>query len=122
MHESVAPAARHGPTALHRATTGVRGPEPLPEPLDGLVQIRSQVANVLNLVKHRLSFACRVYGANVRCPPHALTCQWPHFVRRIIDPFALLPKPPQPYLLRLPRLYSVDHSAIVGESSTNIAQ
>ena len=67
MHKGVAPAVRHGTTALHRATTGVRGPEPLLEPLDGLVQVSYQVANVLNLIKHHLSFAYRVYDANVRC-------------------------------------------------------
>jgi hypothetical protein len=84
MHKGVAPAAGHGTTAAHQATTGVRGPESLLKPLNGLVQVSYQVANVLNLVKHHLSFACRVYDANVR---------------RIIDPFLLGPKPPLPLFL-----------------------
>ena len=86
MHKGVASAAGHGTTATYQATTGVRGPEPLLEPRYGLAQVGYQISNVLNLVKHHLSFAYRVYDANVR---------------RIIDSFSLGPNP-SPRLLQLP--------------------
>ena len=78
MHKGVAPAAGHGTTALHRATTGVFGPEPVLEPRDGLVQIVYQIANVLNLVKHDAVLRLQ----SLRCSR-----------KRIIDPFTLGPKP-----------------------------
>src|SRR5262245_60230629 len=81
MHKGVTPAAGHGTTASHHTATGVRSSESLLEPRDSLVQVGYQVANVLNLVKHHLSFACRVYDANIK---------------RIIDPFSLGPKPLSP--------------------------
>src|SRR5262249_10541504 len=93
MHKGIAPTAGDRTTTVHRATTGVCGPEPVLEPRDGLVQVSYQVANVLNLVKHTLSFTCRVYDANVRCAPRALSRRRPRLVRGIIDPFALRPKP-----------------------------
>jgi hypothetical protein len=66
MHKGIAPAAGHGTTAPHRATTGVLSPEPVLEPIDGFVQVVYQVSNVLNLVKHHLSFACIVSDATGR--------------------------------------------------------
>src|SRR5262249_15006663 len=66
MHKAVAPAAGHGTTALYRTTPGVRGPEPVLKPRHGLVQVGYHIANVLNLVKHALSSACRGYETNMR--------------------------------------------------------
>jgi hypothetical protein len=88
MHKGVAPAAGHGTTAPHCTATGVRGPESLLEPRNGLVQVGYQISNVLNLVKHHLSFACRVYATNVG---------------RIIDPFSLGPKPLSPVSCDFPQ-------------------
>jgi hypothetical protein len=62
------------PAPPGRAAAGVRGPEASLEPHHGLIQVGYQVSNVLNLVKHHLPFACKVYDANVR---------------RIIGPFSL---------------------------------
>jgi hypothetical protein len=66
MHKGVAPAAGHGTTVLYRAAAGVFGTEPILEPLDGLIQIVYEIANVLNLVKHGVSFACLVSDAIAR--------------------------------------------------------
>jgi hypothetical protein len=79
--KGVAPAAGDGTTALHRAAAGIRGPEASLEPRHGLILVGYQVSNVLNLVKYHLSFACKVYDANVR---------------RIICPFSLTQPPHSP--------------------------